>query len=1204
MIEEIKDLIPDRFQDPRILGSGSASSVFKAWDQKQQRFVAVKIAKKEEFSGHVKKDFEILSDLNHPNLCRVYSIDVHKEEGLVVLYLEYIDGIDILQASVPLDFALLARRLKEILLALDYIHSKGLVHLDIKIKNILVQKNKRWTDGEIKILDFGISKKVSDLDGSNISGTVHYIAPEQFLGNRISQKADLFSLGVLLYRIITTRFPFEGKSINQVMQNIINATPILPYILNPNIPYYMNMIIENLLQKDPGQRFDSAREILDILNSYSESYDKHFSYTSGIMHPSPFVGRDDLIGRIDSDISAYFNGENQQDFIVLYGEKGIGKTSVLNKINNILLLKGYGSQIYNPRTDSKIPYEMIFDLLTLFMDTSMGFEYKGHIERLFDEYYSGIKESIFLNRNRIFESLIEFFKSVSADTRCVFLIDDFELSGKSDIDLLNNLIPAIMRGKNFVFLVTCDESDYRHISRNLSFPVKDFKIGALSENQTIGIIETISGNHNIPQAIKRYILENSGGNPTFIVELFRHIWSDYIKDLSVDHIFRNEMPVTNKFRFVFDRKIKELKSDELLLLRYAALFNLPFRVSTISELLEKRIKNVPEVIEGLINKDILEHMQGERFIRSKRRIYNIIIKEGIDKNAYREIHRKIALFLERKKPDNPVVPDEEIAYHFIEARDATRMDFVLSVIDSIFRKGSLSQSISMIESILEFVSTDDPYFENIVDRYFVSQYYSGNYKILLRYLSDLSSEAKSKGILSHKIKLYQAKVYNELRSYTEGMKILEELGKHIDQDTDPAFRYDYLITRFIMSFRYMAYADSGDELLDDVMNSMQKDDMPDRILCEYKMALANYYYIRHKFKEALSYWIESYKYYKTVNDLYGLSRTSNNISLIHLNNGNVNSALKFMNESAEYDRLLGNLPSLGKTYGNLGVIYQHKLEFSTSLRYYLESLNIREKLGLSEVYKIYNNIIYIYYVLNRYDSAFELISKIENDIKKENKQEFYNTYISKAKCLMDISDYNNALDILDDISKHLDEWNFEMSMIRMKCLYFIADMENFEKISKTIIQRLISGGDALEGHSNSIYESLEFFSENRFINNKSPLKEKYLRLKISRANSAYRINILYCLSNIEEDRYLCLEYLSNAIRFEKRIGRPLSLLKLYYRKSEILFQLGQRDAGTETLKMANYYFRQLRTNIPCKYMDYFNNSPFYKNYIESFQELC
>ncbi len=1204
MIKNPEQIISERYENLVYLQSGSASRVYKAWDSKEKRFIAVKIGKKEEFGSHIKKDFEILSDLNHPNLCRVYSMDFYGKEGLVIQYLEYIDGINILEACTPLDFPFLTRRLKEILLALDYIHSKSLVHMDIKINNIMVENAERENDPKVKILDFGISKRITDIRDSRISGTIHYIAPEQFLSGRITHKADLFSLGVLLYRITTSRFPFEGKSINQVMESILNSTPVLPYVLNPDIPYYLNLIIENLLSKDPGQRFDSAAEILDIINSYSESYDKHFSYAGKILHPPPFAGRDGLIRSVQDTVESYFSGKESCNFLMLIGERGIGKTAVLRKINNALLLRDITSQMYTPRKDSKIPYEMLIDLLTLFMDTSLGYGYKSDIKRIFREYEAEIKANLFLNKDRIFSSIAGFFEIVDSSARAVFLIDDFEFTDSSSIELLNNLLLSIAPRRNFLFIVSVDESEYPVVSEVLSFPVKAFNITTLGKSETLKILEGMSGMHDLPEAIKDYILENSGGNPTFIVELFRHIWPSYLKNLSIEHVFDREASVTARFRQIFIKKISRLNSDETALLKYTSLFNLPFRLSTICELLEGIIDNVPALIDGLINKDILEYMQGDVYIRSKRAIYNTLIREKLDKNTIRAIHKRIALFYERKKPDYPGLPDEEIAYHFIEAQDAEKLEYVLFVVDQVFKKGSLGQAVSMLEQVLEYADTNNPLFDDILDKYFQCQYYSGNYSKLLCFLSEKESKTDPGSKTGIQIRLYQARIHTELRSYTKAFGILDELGGMKQLVNYPEQRYEYLLLSFIMTFKYRSDLNAGDKQLSEIACTMEKKDMPENLRAEYKMALANYWYIvRHDYGRALEYWEDAYSYFKRVNDLYGLSRTTNNLSLKYLNDGNYEKALKFMNESADYDRTLGNLPSLGKTYGNMGVIYQHKMEFGKSLRYYLESLKIREKLHLSEVYKIYNNIIYVYYLLNRYQSALELIKKIENDVSIDDKQEFYNTHMSKAKCLMDIGDYEGSMAIVNFLRKELGESNVEMLMVGMKNQFYLSDDPGFSKARKQLEEILIKDGEGLESHTNSIYSMLEFFSENGLLDPAGELKKRYLKLKITKNTASFKVNILYCLSYLEKDSYICLEYLSNAIRTEKKIGRPLYLFRLFYRRGELLTALGQKEAGMEQIKMAGYYFRQFENNIPEKFTSFFHKSPAYNKYRDMYNSL-
>lgn len=1191
-MEKYRDIIPDRYQDLVLIGSGQASRVYRALDTKKNIHIAIKIARKEIFSWHIKKDFEILSDLNHPNLCRVISIDHYKKENLIILYSEYIEGQNIFEASHPLDYKILSNRLREILLALDYIHSRGLVHLDIKIDNILVQKAKRAGDPEIKILDFGISKKTGDMKDRKLLGTIHYMAPEIIQNNRINHKSDLYSLGVVLFKILTSDFPFDGRTINQIIEKILNSSPAQPYILNPKIPSYFSIIIENLLQKEPEHRFDSAGEILDLLNSYTEVYKGESLNQKNIVHPAPFIGRDNLTKNIDDLIQNSFEGKTDTRFIFLYGEKGIGKTSILKRVFNQQLLKGYTAVLSNPRLDSKIPYELIFDLLSLFMETNAGFEYKKEIQSLIDDYLDIADRDIMIKRDRIFSSLKHFLDSIAKDLRIIFIIDNFEIIDRSNIELLNYILSA---DNNIVFLSAVSDDKQEEISNQFIFPYKKLYIESLDDEQIQEIMNALSGGADINTAIKDHIISHSGGNPTIAIEMFRQIWKNYQKGFDVESGFDAGISIKNRFKEIFSRKVDELSEDEILLLKYTALFNLPFRIDTINELLNNILNDIPSMIHRLIDKDILEHMKGEAFIRTKRMIYNDIILERIDKDSYKNIHKEIALFYEEKKKDNPQIPDEEIAYHYIEAQDKGKTSYIISIIENIIKKGSMGQAISMLESMLNYIEYSEKCFDDMIFLLFNCYYYSGNYRKILKSIYKLEKCIDQKNTFYMKLILYKGKVLGELSRYEEGISALNAIENDIKSDEDIELYYNYLLNLFLLYIRSGNNENIPGSLTEKVYNSMNSGDMPDKIKCEIWMALANMHYISHKFDKALAYWEKAYHYYKKINDLYGLSRTTNNISLVNMNYGSLRKALEFMNESLEYDKALGNMPSLAKTYGNIGVLYQFSNDFPRALKYYKESLIIRERLNLSDIYKTYNNIIYIYYVLSMYKNAFDLLDKIPH-LSSDMPQEYYEKHMLRAKCLLSIGDYPKARKIVKDLINEFDEINLEMHAVLLEASYYLGFKDEFDEIIKNVFNTIMSQNYIFEKHNNSLYEMLEFMSEENLLADKSNIIEKFLSLENTKNAEIYASNILYCLSYLSKDKYKSLEFISQAIKLEEKTARPFKLFKMFYKKAYILIDLEQYEPAKIIMKKTDYFLNQIIDNIPKDLQKHFNDSSYYKNF--------
>lgn len=1192
---ELRDLIPDRYQDIKLLGSGAASSVYRVYDTRQNIYMAVKIARKEKFSQHIKKDFEILSELSHPNLCRVYSIDHNKTLGVVLLYSEYIDGLDILSASDPLDFGILTRRLKEICLALDYIHSRGLVHLDLKIDNILVKNHKEKYQGEIKVLDFGVARKLKDIRDKNISGTIHYIPPEMILHGKIDQKSDLYSLGVVLYRIVTARFPYEGDTFNTIIDNIINATPVAPHFINSDLPLHLGLIIEGLMQKEPRQRIGSIRDVLDIIGSYSDSYDMHHSYSRKALFPARFIGREELMDKVCDDIKGFFKKIKTDNAIFLQGEKGMGKTSVLSKINNNLLLSGITSILHSPRMGSKVPYEVIIDFLVLFMETNSGFCHKTEIRALLKLLQSESYEKKVFDKDLLFSEVLSFFRSIQINNKIVIMIDNLEYSGHSNLDLFNYMLPRLKDRNNLFFIFSSLKDAYEELYRKLSFKYCSYFLGSLKDEQAMEIMQSMVQKHSIPERIKNFIIKNSGGNPTLIIEMFKHIYKNYSRDLDIKDSFGPDLNVNALIRNIFSSRIRELSGPEVSFLQYASLFNLPFSMGTILEIVDSEINDVPMIVESLINKEILENVQGEVFIKFKRAIYSELIKNEIPQKLKTNIHRKISNFYKEKKQYYSEIPDEEIAYHLIEGRSSDEWQFLYSVIEKVFRKGGLDQAIEMLKLIIGYIKTDDPFYSDFIRQYLKFCYYEGNYKKLIVTLDTHLEKSKLNENLTNYLIIFKAKVYFALDKYDTGLKLLKDIENTVFKNSPIDIIAEFLLVKLKIYVRLDDFYKEVEGLTRKAVEFMTNNDLPKAIYYEFEMTFAEHCYLTHDYDMALKKWLSAYNYYKGINDLYGLSRATNNISLVYRINGDMSKALQFLNMSSDYDRMLNNMIGLAKTLGNIGVIHQSQSEYSKALRYYFESLSIREKLGASDINTMYGNILYIYYILGKYCHVFDILKKVPKVDRLKFGQEFYKQYIFKARCLMEIGNYEKAVRLVKKIEKDFNELGIEMLSILLRCCFCQGKTAEFNEVKRLFYDALLSNKHITDSYTSSIYEGLEFLLECNMLKAESPLVKLYIKKRIPKNRRPYKVNILYCLSLLENDPYKALQYISQAITIEKRSGRNFVLLRLYYRKAYILRELNQKKPFLNVIKNAEYYLNQLEKNIPLDMLKYFKKSYYCKH---------
>ncbi|MCQ2353960.1 MAG: PASTA domain-containing protein [Clostridia bacterium] len=257
--------LDDRYQIEKLIGTGGMAVVFRAFDPVENRQVAIKmlrdeIANDKEALKRFVNESKAVALLSHPNIIKIYDIAIEGEVKYLVM--EYVEGISLrtyMDTRNVLDFDEVVSYSEQILAALEHAHSKGVVHRDIKPQNIMLLQ-----DGIVKVTDFGIAK-LPDSETATISdkaiGTVYYISPEQAAGKRSDARADLYSLGVMMYEMSTGKLPFDDERPISVVMMQIHDKPVPPRQINKDIPRGLEQLILSSMEKDPKNRYQSALDM-------------------------------------------------------------------------------------------------------------------------------------------------------------------------------------------------------------------------------------------------------------------------------------------------------------------------------------------------------------------------------------------------------------------------------------------------------------------------------------------------------------------------------------------------------------------------------------------------------------------------------------------------------------------------------------------------------------------------------------------------------------------------------------------------------------------------------------------------------------------------------------------------------------------------------------------------------------------------------
>jgi eukaryotic-like serine/threonine-protein kinase len=275
-------LLGGRYELDGVVGRGGMAEVYRARDLRLDRVVAVKtlredLARDQTFQARFRREAQSAASLNHPSIVAVYDTgeDSTAISHVPFIVMEYVDGRTI-RDLLRDDRRLLPERALEItdgvLRALDYSHRAGIVHRDIKPGNVMLNRQ-----GEIKVMDFGIARAVADTQATmtqtaQVIGTAQYLSPEQARGERVDARSDLYSVGCLLYELLTGRPPFTGDSPVAIAYQHVREAPIPPSRVDPELPAWADPIVLRAMEKDPDHRYQSAAEMRNDIQRALSGY--------------------------------------------------------------------------------------------------------------------------------------------------------------------------------------------------------------------------------------------------------------------------------------------------------------------------------------------------------------------------------------------------------------------------------------------------------------------------------------------------------------------------------------------------------------------------------------------------------------------------------------------------------------------------------------------------------------------------------------------------------------------------------------------------------------------------------------------------------------------------------------------------------------------------------------------------------------------
>lgn len=694
-----------RYRIDAVLGRGSMGEVYRARDTALGRDVAVKVVSHHSLgtSGRTRllHEAQYIAKLNHPNIVTVH--DVGHEDGLPFIVMEFVEG-QTLHQSRPRDLETIIAVAGDISAALQHAHSQGIIHRDIKPENVLLDPS-----GRAKLMDFGIAFTGASrlTEEGTLLGTVLYISPEQALGRPIDQRADLYSLGVLLYEMVCGRLPFDADDPVALISQHLHAPVVPPDHVNPEIPSSLSDLIVKLLAKSPEARFESAEAVRDGLQAVSASLDSRpaemavereppETTSSGLalldrMVRGRLVGREAELAELRGFYDRAAHGEGH--LVLLSGEPGVGKTRLARELTVYARLRGAQCLVggFQPEMDST--YLGIREALRDYLRSQPPEELRlaigpsaPELIKLLPEVGEIVGEvtpnphiDLFEEeRIRLFDNVTQFLLRIAEKTPILFVLEDLHWADSPSLQFLHFLLRNTLQAPLLVL------GTYREVSLDPARPFYETLLGLNRERlytrlalrrldaaSVEAMLQVLLDGH-VDDELVEQIYRETQGNPFFVEEVIKSLLERSALRLeagvwtSVEGL---DLQVPQSIQIAIGKRIARLPEDAQDFLRYASVLGHSFNVEVILE-----ISGWDE--ERLL--DALEAAEEAQFIREageggqddyifEHTLTPQVLLEGISPRRRARFHQRAGEAIERVHANKLEDVVETLAYHFARA---------------------------------------------------------------------------------------------------------------------------------------------------------------------------------------------------------------------------------------------------------------------------------------------------------------------------------------------------------------------------------------------------------------------------------------------------------------------------------------------------------------------------------------------------------
>jgi len=661
----VDKVIANRYEVKKLLGEGLAGKVYLVKDGLREGTpLALKLLETPD-AHHLelmRHEFSILTKLRHPGIARVYDFGFDEESGFWFYTSEYIEGRNMVKAGKKSGFAGMARLFAQVLRALQYVHSRGIIHYDVKPGNIIVN-----ADGEAKLIDFGLATTETPVSGA-MRGTIGYAAPEVVRGELGDPRSDLYSLGIVFYEALAGRRPFVADSALEVLRMQSESEPEPLRKLNKKVPAELERIVLRLLRRDPSGRFFTANEVNRALSRAldipleEETVETARAYLSG----GGFVGRDSEFETFRSLISGLESGSDGLPFWFVTGETGIGKSRLLREtgyyaqLSGVLLIRGRCAS-----SDSRPfgPFADVVGGLAGILPKKLKKDFDKTVKTLAGKSRAGGE----VDRNRFMNDAATLIMEAARQRPALIIIDDIEEADEDTLALLEHLARVLWltRQKNerarLLVLCGCNtevksaDAVKEFITRREAGGIAGrVDLSPLSDEAQRKLLSAMFGGAGPPETVAKTVLDAAGGNPLIIEQTVQQLFDS--KLLFYEFGKWRASPVFGETRLpvggegVLKQRVKTFTEDRRAVAEALACAGRPADFELLCAASGMPAGECAAAVEQLLARRILTvDERGDYAFASGR--MGEMAKSTITRGRLKKLHRRIYEHLSKGKPD-------------------------------------------------------------------------------------------------------------------------------------------------------------------------------------------------------------------------------------------------------------------------------------------------------------------------------------------------------------------------------------------------------------------------------------------------------------------------------------------------------------------------------------------------------------------------